>query len=96
MGRRSIAEAIVTKFEKIKEENHFFLVVYDFPGDQGGIPTRFYKNLEYIAQRYQIQRIQKSVIMCKGLKAAKMVAHLAYHYGANVKIFRICDAAAGI
>lgn len=88
MPRRSLIEKFLR--DEQQEDRGEFLVVYDFKNSgSGGIPQRFYINLKRLIKTGRCQTLQKSVLLCLDLKAAKAAARLARHYGATVAIFHV-------
>lgn len=92
MPRKSIADKFLLEL-KCTDENGDYLVVYDFSvGRSGRIPLRFYRNLKTLIERLgEMQVIQKSVLLCKGKKAALAVAKLVEYYGGSVRVFRVVE-----
>jgi len=90
--RKSIADKLLLELECIGG-NGDYLVVYDFSVGRGGrIPLRFYRNLRILIERLGgVDFVQKSVLLCKGKKAALAVAKLVEHYGGNVRIFQVVE-----
>lgn len=95
MPRKSIADKLLLELECTGEDGDY-LVVYDFSVGRGGrIPLRFYRNLRILIERLGgVDFIQKSVLLCKGRRAALAVAKLVEHYGGNVRIFQVVERGA--
>jgi len=69
-----------------RDERGLYIVIYDFEVGSGGkIPTRFYDNLE----KLDVERLQKSVLLCSSRKSALVAALLVRHYGGEVRVFRV-------
>ncbi|RLE62885.1 MAG: hypothetical protein DRJ49_03675 [Thermoprotei archaeon] len=89
MPRNRIASMFLKSVEE--GDTGLYLVIYDFEGIRGSIPTRFYWNLDYILSRHKGRRVQKSVIECNSFKVAKAIAKLAEHYGATVRVYKVVN-----
>lgn len=91
MGRRSVLERVLVEGA---DDGGYYIVVYDFEvGGGGKIPTRFYRNLSRLEERFvgRIYRVQKSVYVCRGKNVAVTVSRLVRHYGGRAFVFRLAD-----
>lgn len=91
MGRKSIVEKVLVKKSG---DGGYYIVVYDFEvGGSGRIPTRFYKNLSRLEEKFgdRFYRVQKSVYICRGKNVATAVSELVRHYGGKAFVFRLVD-----
>ncbi|RLF21767.1 MAG: hypothetical protein DRN15_04525 [Thermoprotei archaeon] len=95
MGRRSLAEEVITKVKDIQSisDDCIYLVVYDFHVEGSSrIPISFYRNVSRIRELLGDGTfIQKSVIECNSLKTALALAFLARYYGATVRVYQVRD-----
>lgn len=86
MPRKSLAASLA---KDVAGKDGWYIVVYDFPEH---IPTRFYKNLEGLIEAGStIVRVQKSVYIVEGSRAARALSRLVEHYGGYARIFKICE-----
>jgi len=89
MGRKKLVEILDKEIrKKVKDVEGAYLVVYD--NYKSRYPKEFYKRIvELQNMGYKIRRVQKSVYLCEGLQAAAILAELAEHHDADVRIFKV-------
>lgn len=90
MGRKSIAEKILERYEAENVDDPRLglekLVVYDFEGRR--IAKEFFLNLRRLLQKVGGFRVQYSVVSVRDMRGAKAVEELARHYGCkDVRIY---------
>jgi len=97
MARKSLLDKIISSIDipnGLKNSNkEYYLIVYDFDMKKmNRIPEKFYINLEKIRKIFNDGYfVQKSVIISKSYKVAKIISSIAKHYGASIHIYCVKD-----
>jgi len=87
MGRKSLAQKLLEEASEEEDEDHLWLVFYDFKGRKPN--PRFWKNLNRLLTLLDNgSMVQYSVLKTRQRRGAVAAVRLARHYGAEVKVFK--------
>ena len=85
MGRRSLAEEYLNRYEEDKAQGTW-LVVYDFKGVKPS--TKFWGNLNRLQSLSSGTLLQYSVFMTRDSRAARAARDLVEHYAGECFLFK--------